>query len=806
MTGDTTQQREELLRDWLEIFEPLGFPLPSAAQMQTIAVAGQIDAVSSSAPDSVRDDLVESWRPTIQYLLDQVAAGVEDIDIPIEYQRPADASRPDEDGSGGAGASTAEERFEALSAWREEQLADGREDVAALKPSTLRTIARTPLRGAEQVRSRLTASVSHLAEELAAVLDRISGTRVGPPSDTTSSPEPAAPRPTVRLDRGQPDESTAPPRGTSPDATTSAPGGDLPVEQDAAPGVDPGFVPFGYTVADRPPLTITAVADGEGQLRYSWAAAAPSAGTALYRVVVSDEYMPYNPDLAVFVDATTDLATTDTIAHTSAVRSVQVWVHVGADPDDARGQQPVLHAQGSVVIRPTDFVLREDEGRIVGQWRTLPGVRRVQVHRIPIERAAAAGQDDPQYRIAEGRDNLSGFVDDSAERGRRYLYRVVAEADVDGTTQLSAPIAESRLVSQVHEAVRDLEVSMTGQDEGRRFDLRWTPPRGGRVVVYRTDAPPAPGADLRPLDEAALAQAGLPADAVLGDPVVGEPDGRASMLGVPWPRGWTRAYFTPVTVLDGQAFVGTAVSQAGPGSITDARIVERVSRQVLTFAWPEGAAVVQVYASPVGGAADQAIATSTPIEISHDEYKRLGGLRFPGPLGAAGRDLHMVPIAFQAGERVPGPTRTVTYPGLTRLHYSVRVLRNFVQQVAGVSFSVWSPSGTVDRPLSFVLVHNPERMPLSIRDGRPLSVVRDDLGGASSKRAQMPSVGSPDSAPAFQSTGESWRSEVSKPTGHVRLFVDLPPEELRQVALLDPSPASLRLTSLGERLGIRGGR
>lgn len=792
MTGDTTQQREELLRDWLEIFAPLGFPLPSAAQMQDIAVAGSVDAVSDQRPGAEQDERVESWRPTIQFLLDQVAAGVEDIDIPVEYQRPVAVQQGPTAGDEAAGGSTAERRFEALTAWRDEQLASGRDSVTALKPSTLRTIARSTITAAEQVRSRLSASVAEFAPELADVLASV-GT---PLTVDVEGPAPATvpPRPTVRLDH-------APSAVAGPEAA-----GDGAAPADAQVGLDRGFVQYGYAVSDRQPVPVTATAAPDGTLRYSWAAATTASGTVLYRVVISDEYMPYNPDLADFVAATTGLSATDTIEQTSAVRSVQVWAHVGADADRARDEQPVLHAQGSVVVTPTGFVLREDEGRVVGQWQTLPGVRRVQVYRIPIERAAI-GRGNPQYRIASGQDNLGGFVDDAAERGRRYLYEVLAEADVDGAIQLSAPISEPKLISQVHEPVRDLEVSMTGIDDGRRFDLRWTPPRGGRVVLYRTETPPVPGADLRPIDEAALEQAALPTEAALGDPVVTEEDGRVSMIAVPWPRGWTRAYFTPVTLLDGQAFVGTSVSQAGPGSITDARIVERVSRQVLTFAWPEGAATVQVYASPIGASATDAIAASTPIEVSHEQYKRSGGLRFPGPLPAGGRDLHLVPIAFQAGDRVPGPIRTITYSGLVRLQYSVRVLRNFMQQVSGVSFSVWSPGSPVDRALSFVLVHNPDRMPLSIRDGRALPVVRDDLDGtAPTRRAQFASIGGPDSAPSYQSTGEAWKSEVSKPVGHVRLFVDLPPEELRGIALLDPAPASLRLTSFGEKLGIRGGR
>lgn len=796
MTGNHSQLRSELLRDWLEIFAPLGHPLPSRAQMQTIADAGTIDVVSDGKSDATSDRLVESWRPTIQYLLDQVAAGVEDIDIPLEYQEPvALPERSDDGGAADAEGSPAERRFEALTAWRDAQLAAGRQEVGGLKSSTLRTIARSTLRNADQVRSRLTASVAEFAPELAEVL-----AGVETPVVPVAPPEPTPARPTVRLDR------TGPASDPGAPASTTTPTATPPDGAAQELGLGRGFAQFGYSVADREPVAITSTVSPDGTLRYSWSPAPQSAPAVLYRVVVSDEYMPYNPDLADFVAATTGWTAIDPVPPTSAVRSVQVWVHTGPDPEAARDGQPVLHAQGSVVMGPTDLVLREDEGRVVGQWQTLPGVRRVQVFRIPIERAAT-GRGNPQYRIGAGQDHLTGFVDDEAERGRRYLYEVLAEADVDGATQLSAPQSEPKLISQVHEAVRDLEVTVTGVDDERRFHLRWTPPRGGRVVVYRTENPPAPGADLRPIDEAALELTALPADAALGDPVVTHEDGRVSMLAVPWPRGWTRAYFTPVTVLDGKAFVGTSVSQAGPGSISDGRIVERVSRQILTFAWPDGAATVQVYASLIGAAAADAIAASTPIEVSHEQYKRSGGLRFPAALPANGRDLHLVPIAFQAGERVPGPVFTITYPGLVRLQYSVRILRNFMQQVSGVSFSVWSPGSPVERPLAFVLVHNADRMPLSIRDGVALSLVRDDLDGvAPSRRAQTASTGGPGGAPSFQSTGESWRSEVSKPTGYVRLFVDLPPEELRGIALLDPSPASLRLTSLSEKLGIRGGR
>jgi hypothetical protein len=566
------------------------------------------------------------------------------------------------------------------------------------------------------------------------------------------------------------------------------------------------FVPYALIPAGNATVPLAGVQTPDLSFTFRWEAFAGAPGATppvvtIYRVVSSDEFAPYTPDLADVVGATTQLTLRDERTFTAAVRHVQVWANAGTDEASARAAQPALHATGAFVAQPRDIEIREDEGRVIGQWTVWPGTSRVLVYRVPIARAAAHGLSNPQYQIMTESTNLGGFVDTRAERGARYLYAIVAEAAVDGVTQQSLPTPRDVLVSDVLEPVRDLRVEAHGGDDDRRFDLAWTAPAGGQVVVYRTEQPPQPGADREPLPEGSLVQTLLADGDRLAHPVeIGE-EGVRGMVDVPWPRSWTRAYFTPVTLLGGQAFVGTTVSHAGPRSIKAARIVERVTKQVLTFAWPEGAASVQIYGSAPGRSALDAIAQSRALEVSHEQYKQAGGFAFPSPLPTKGCDVHLVPVAFNNGKSVQGTPTTISYPGLTRLRYELEVNRNIMRQVTGVTFSVHPLSESVDRPVVCVLVHNPERFPLSMSDGVALTVAAEELGGVPVRRAQLPNVPKDVPGIAWRTPADSWKSESGGSGGYVRLFVEVPADALGSVALLDPAASALRIGKAG-RFGV----
>jgi hypothetical protein len=302
-----------------------------------------------------------------------------------------------------------------------------------------------------------------------------------------------------------------------------------------------------------------------------------------------------------------------------------------------------------------------------------------------------------------------------------------------------------------------------------------------------------------------LDQAGLQLELRLLDPFE-ELDGSALMSSVPWPSGWTRAYFTPVTLLNGLAHVGTTILKSRNEKVRAPKILERVDTQILTFEWPDGADSVLVYKGRTGQDPEVAL-NGEPLEISKSGYAQRGGLHFPHPLPDEGCDLHLVPITFEAGTRVSGGTTSVNYPWILKLSYNATFKRNLLGKITGVSVSIRSEKSVASAP-PFVLVYHPDRLPLTGRDGIALSMVRDIDGAPAPVRRFVPDAISPaDSGPAWKTEAESWAKEVSPSTGFVRLFVDLPIDAMKQVALLDPPLARLSLGGgSGPARGLFSGR
>ncbi|GGA55410.1 hypothetical protein GCM10011490_01600 [Pseudoclavibacter endophyticus] len=579
-----------------------------------------------------------------------------------------------------------------------------------------------------------------------------------------------------------------------------------------------GFAPYEFGGSGDEPLPITLRRRPDGGIMLTWPPERPrraghdgagddrearpvdagKAGEAdrdgppivIDRLISSDEYPPYSPDAARLVVATRGTEAVDDLDFAHAARHYQVWRNVGTSIEDAKLSQPVKYASGELVSPVLDFDLREDEGRVIGQWRVLPGTTRVQVFRIPIQRAAGASG-DPTYRILHDDDNLGGFVDTTAERGQRYLYQVFAEAEFDGVARLSAPTNHDLLVSAIHEPVRDLSFDLHDSADEPLFDLSWTVPPGGQVVIYRTERPPQPGIERNAVNVAALPGAGLPDDRRQSHPIVADGE-RASMRQVPWPRGWTRAYFTAVVLLGDSAYVGNTVRGVRVPKVSRPKVLERVNRQVLTFEWPDGADIVLAYSSMTGVSSEIAM-QGQPIEVSRSDYREQGGLEFPrGRLDTKGCDLHLVSVAFDGGRRVLAAPEVITYPGLLRIWY--RVLTSALPDGRPLIRVQLLAESDVDPAPPFVLVHNPDRMPLTVDDGRPIAVVPETAPNSSPQRRFVPSP-----LPSQGNGVSTWIVEPDLFTrevaaaGYLRLFAALPPEVLKRVALLDPDVRTLRL-------------
>ena len=506
----------------------------------------------------------------------------------------------------------------------------------------------------------------------------------------------------------------------------------------------------------------------------------------MYRLVAKDDEPPWDPASADLVKITAELTGTDPREFVSGVRFYQVWRNTGSSVEQAELRQPRLHAEGVVVAPIQQLSLREDGGRVIGQWYALSGTSKVHVYRIPMEHAGRAGLNSA-YELDTGDANLTGFIDREPVRGKRYLYRFYAQAQVNGVDTLSQPVGQPISVSALLSPVDDLSVRGHGDQDDWRFDLAWTPPASGKVVVYRTMAAPTAGLEAETRDESALPGAGLSADLRVGYPVQALPDGRTGMGEVPCPPDWDRVYFTPVTLLEGRARVGKTISQAVIPLPEEPVVVERTQHQLLKFGWPGKAASVGVSLGPPGAPATLPAEGRNYQEITHDAYDRLGGLQFPTRLPPHGCSVHLAGIAFVNRQKVYGAPAVTEYSGLLKLAYTIEVKRKGLGRGPERAL-IWL---TAEEDLSdcppFVLVHNPERLPLHARDGE-LWPVAPDLETVTEATLQF----RPNRL-GRQPAEVPYRATVRARRGFVRVFADLKPEMLRWIALMDPPVQSLTL-------------
>ena len=665
-------------------------------------------------------------------------------------------------------------RLGVLLEWRQRLVDSGAVSARSFKEAHLRLVLRSGRTDVEQIRAMLPGSVSEHADDMARVLSEL----------------PPQPGPTGIEGIASSDNPAGRHRGDDPvDQAAADPSQSDPLYQPHSETVH--FAPYASDTSGAPTHRVTLHRRRDtGALELRWPPFEASDQTVVYRVVSGEDVTPRSPDTADPLTVTTSTSVTDDRPPVAAVRHFQVWANVGASPSEALAAQPILHAGGVLISRVTDLVLQEDSGRVIGRYTAPPGVSAVYVYRMP---AGEAHRDGPRYRILAGQDNLAGFVDVDVERGYRYVYRVRCAAPVGGVLRLSEAAEATADVSAVLAPVTDLAITGSTAD-ATVLDLAWTTPPGGRTVVYRTPTGPSAGAAVDELPEDALDQVGLPPEMRLAQPVSEEHDEdgrvRTAMPGVAWPDQWSRAYFTPVTLIDGRAMLGKTFSTVRTGVIRDIELAEYCNKQVLTFDWPDGAASVVVYLAPRGHDPRNGL-TGQTYEITLEEYEKYGGLQLFGQLPVHGCSLHLAPIAFTGGRRVMGAIASIDYQGLLRLQYAVRVGRDADGRPFTATVAVRSEYDLPGSP-AFVLVNNAHRIPLSVHDGELVDVAplneQGQLAAPPAKElrwSQLTTTGG----------SELWAANVRNRQGWIRLFVSTPsPASLRLVALLDPPVEQLRLT------------
>lgn len=527
----------------------------------------------------------------------------------------------------------------------------------------------------------------------------------------------------------------------------------------------------------------TAALDDSGALTYEWPAADAAGGAALYRVVTSDTTRPLSPEDGRVAGTTTSTSISDPRRHVGVNRHVQVWVNTGEDPAAAAAGQPVLWAETTVGAPVTEPVATWDHGAVVTRWRTVEGVERVRVFRLPREiHESVLAHELDQYAVQPSGDHKVGIVDTDVTRGKEYVYRIITESRGTWSPPVDLPITPPHDARGVEDLTATILHRPTGEAPGS-VTLEWTQPPSGQVAMYRSEGSPPAGLVGKVVSRAVLDGAGLDPLPNPAEPT-GAP-GAFRMSHVRWPQGWTSAYFLPVTLMGDSVLPGQAVRVTGVPVPTDPELAHRGDVQVVSFGWPAGAGTVRVHLAPRNADPAAVIKSRPHLEVDRERYIRDGGIRLALPPAQA---VDVVLTAWVTGETSSEPVVVRVDPRLT-ISYTMEPQRRLgLGSVRHGKVVVWSTQEGLRGSPQFVVVHNPDRLPLHAEDGEALAIVPDEAPDTPPQRVIAPVSlsGGPQ--------GAAYRATAPKQSkGYVRLFVapQVSEQVRRRIIILDPPVGSL---------------
>lgn len=591
------------------------------------------------------------------------------------------------------------------------------------------------------------------------------------------------------------------------------------VEPEAAEDLSTLLLPdYDFSREDLDPLGQVTISRAGGVLHYSW----PDAGEGeVYRVLTSDMEEPFTPSDIEFtqVALTREPHAQDPEPLTTAVRFVSVWGY-----HDLGGPvmgQPRRVATGVHVPPLQDFRLEvvDAEGAVFAQWTRPVAPPHVEVSvvtaRLPFDAVLGKVLRTGAWMSHEIPNSGTGFQDTSLEGGRRHVYVAAVRAGVDGQQRMSAVEVRDVTPAMVPDPIRDLEIESFTLEGRERLRLTWTQRPGTRVEMYRTPHAPDPAAVSRgALPAEALPGADLPEPARLRNSP--EPtgavteDGRQQwvMEGVSWDEStdWDSLHITPVTyITERDVVIGRPVQRRRAGRIREVTLIQRMSWQLVTFAWPGAAATVELR---MGGVHDEFDPSAPPyLTIERREYERSGGFVIEGGLPPYGCRLFLRALTYLDGKKVVSEPTVAAVDPLWGFDYQVHWPGGAGEKkglIAGLRTKTASMLGNTVAELRITaragqvppseaprlrLVHNPHRLPLNAQDGNVVPMLMSKPGGGAPPE-ETPVLTAPTSGSATV-----W-FDAAEISGFVRLLVDappaasVPPEQrrtaLERYALADP--------------------
>lgn len=518
----------------------------------------------------------------------------------------------------------------------------------------------------------------------------------------------------------------------------------------------------------------------------------------LYRVIAADREVEKAPGAGTELVITHGTAFRDERPATSGYRHYMVWAYTWDSDDDLLDMSPMFIGEDIAVFPPRNIRFNESGGTVNGTWEASPGHDSVRVFHA---RKGYSGKlDAPANMLVDGTIERSGFSHRVDVRGLTYEYTVTPVVTFRDQTRTGNPTgARSVQVSAEIQKVDLLTADSYNDGVEDRILLEWTAPPTGSVKIYLTDSAPNPELPMTQVDKEYLDD-----DEALGanewTTVEVAPPGEHVTKTMVWPDGWHQVYVTPVNIVEERAWVGESTVLQKVDNLTEPRLIERVTNQLITFDWPGGADLIDVRT------------TSGHLRLTEPSYRRQGGVRLN--LLSTGDEVTLTPIAVYAGQdkRADSPT-VITYPGLRAYSYDLPVFQDGTMQL-----QIWSEGYPDANAPHFRLVHHPSRLPLFLDDGDPVTCqkVTSAESGTDLHQPTLPSekafteggedaraLGGVVTATAADATW--WVDNRAFRGGYLRLFIDSADSDHPAHAAADsPEDAVSPMSSFGSSVAGAG--
>lgn len=394
---------------------------------------------------------------------------------------------------------------------------------------------------------------------------------------------------------------------------------------------------IGDDTGDVLPLKI---ADRGEKVIFQWEAPADDKNW-VYRVLLGEDTF-YRPEPGNFlreIGRTTALSFSPVFETDSIPNRVAVWRYALQD-GSVENVIPQLHAEANYILPPQEVETKPWEGQIGLSWKPLrEGFTLIfafkdfgEVRQLRRHGSDVLSETNPNFlQRLEGQHS---FVHTGLPEGSHWYYVLINQAEVESLDGFGdSLLSNSSMVvteATVPARLRPPELSAESEsDETGDYIVASYDDVPGDVTLFMSSTPPNPvlfeksrRGEMLSWDDAFAF--GLNLDEKHSSAPERDENNRCWYRRLGWTINKDQLFLTPVACSGDKICVGRTEQVIRVFQIEDAKFIQHLTWQMITFKWPAGADFVDLFVFPHGVTPD--LNSAPERRVSLDEYQKSGGI------------------------------------------------------------------------------------------------------------------------------------------------------------------------------------